>query len=68
MERYAMNEDRAFAFLVRASSHRNIKLRNVAQELVNERTDGSRSPRCAASTHPDLAATSARILSFGDSH
>lgn len=30
-----MNEDRAFAFLVRASSHANIKLRDVAQELVN---------------------------------
>ena len=29
-----MNEDRAFAFLVRASSHANIKLRAVAQELV----------------------------------
>ncbi len=36
MERYEMNEDRAFAFLVRASSHRNIKLRNIAQELVDE--------------------------------
>ena len=36
MERYQMNEDRAFAFLVRASSHRNIKLRAVAQELVGE--------------------------------
>jgi hypothetical protein len=32
-----MNEDRAFAFLVRASSHANIKLRAVAQELVDER-------------------------------
>ncbi len=36
MERYEMNEDRAFAFLVRASSHANIKLRAVAQELVDE--------------------------------
>ena len=36
MERYGMNEDRAFAFLVRASSHANIKLRSVAQELVEE--------------------------------
>ena len=36
MERYEMNEDRAFAFLVRASSHQNIKLRDVAQELVAE--------------------------------
>jgi len=37
MERYEMNEDRAFASLVRASSHTNIKLRTVAQELVDER-------------------------------
>lgn len=37
MERYDMNEDRAFAFLVRASSHTNIKLRDVAKELVDER-------------------------------
>ena len=36
MERYEMTEDRAFAFLVRASSHRNIKLRDVAQELVDD--------------------------------
>jgi GAF domain-containing protein len=37
MERYEMPEDQAFAFLVRASSHGNIKLRAVAQELVDER-------------------------------
>jgi GAF domain-containing protein len=37
MERHEMNEDRAFAFLVRASSHANIKLRAVAQQLVDER-------------------------------
>jgi transcriptional regulator with GAF, ATPase, and Fis domain len=40
MERYEINEDRAFAFLVRASSHRNIKLRAIAQELVDERNAG----------------------------
>ena len=39
MERHAVNEDRAFAFLVRASSHANIKLRVVAQELVDERNN-----------------------------
>lgn len=38
MERYEMNEDRAFAFLVRASSHTDTELRAVAQELVDERT------------------------------
>lgn len=36
MERYQLDEDRAFAFLVRASSHGNVKLRLVAQELVDE--------------------------------
>jgi hypothetical protein len=34
-----MNEDRAFAFLVRASSHGNVKLRDVAQELVDTGND-----------------------------
>jgi len=36
MERYQLSEDRAFAYLVRASSHANIKLREIAQELVDE--------------------------------
>lgn len=47
MERYQINEDRAFHFLVRASSSSNIKLRVVAQEVVdgaNERF----TPRLAA--------------------
>jgi hypothetical protein len=35
-----MNEDRAFAFLVRASSHGNIKLRDVAQEVEAEANGG----------------------------
>ena len=39
MDRHAMTEDSAFAFLVRASSHANIKLRAVAQELVNQRSN-----------------------------
>jgi GAF domain-containing protein len=36
MERYQMTEDRAFDFLVRASSTSNVKLRDVAQELVDK--------------------------------
>ena len=36
-ERYDIDEDRAFAFLVRASSHGNIKIRDIAQQLVDER-------------------------------
>ncbi len=39
MERYGMNEDRAFAFLVRASSHGNIKRRDVAQGIVDKRNE-----------------------------
>jgi GAF domain-containing protein len=35
MERYQMNDDRAFAFLVRASSQTNVKLRDVAKEIVD---------------------------------
>jgi len=35
MERYGLSEDRAFDFLIRASSTSNIKLRQIAQELVN---------------------------------
>ncbi len=41
MERYSMNEDRAFAFLVRASSTSNIKLREIAQEIVDQANSGS---------------------------
>jgi GAF domain-containing protein len=36
MERYQLNEERAFAFLVRASSHSNIKVRDIAQNMVDE--------------------------------
>jgi GAF domain-containing protein len=37
MERYRINAERAFEFLVRASSVGNLKLRDVAQELVDQR-------------------------------
>jgi GAF domain-containing protein len=36
MGRYQLTEDRAFAFLVRTSSHANIKLRDIAQAMVDE--------------------------------
>ncbi len=36
MERYGLTDQRAFAFLSRLSQHRNVKLRIVAQELVDE--------------------------------
>lgn len=42
-ERYQMDEDGAFAFLVRASSHGNLKLRDVAQEIVDVRNGNTRS-------------------------
>ena len=36
MERYSINGDRAFQFLARTSSHSNIKLRDVAKQIVDE--------------------------------
>jgi GAF domain-containing protein len=36
MHRYSMSEERAFAYLVRASSHNNVKLRDVAADVVTE--------------------------------
>jgi hypothetical protein len=34
MERYALTDDRAFAFLTRLSQNRNVKLRMLAQEII----------------------------------
>lgn len=36
MERYGLSEDRAFGYLVRLSRSRNIKLRTVARQLVDD--------------------------------
>jgi GAF domain-containing protein len=36
MERYQLDEHRAFQFMVRVSSHSNVKLRDIAQELVDQ--------------------------------
>ena len=44
MERYSLNEDRAFQFLVRLSQSGNVKLRTVADDLVsslNNKVDSS---------------------------
>lgn len=43
MERYSMDADRAFQFLVRVSSTSNIKLRDVADELVSSSIERYRS-------------------------
>lgn len=42
MERYGIDEDRAFAFLVRVSTSGNVKLRQVAQELVRQGNERAR--------------------------
>ncbi|WP_036226886.1 GAF and ANTAR domain-containing protein [Marmoricola sp. URHB0036] len=42
MERYGMDETRAFDYLARVSSHSNIKLRDVAQEVVDQTNRRSR--------------------------
>jgi len=44
MERYQMSEDRAFAFMTRASSHGNVKLRDLAQELVDQLNEAEGQP------------------------
>jgi GAF domain-containing protein len=36
MERFGLSDERAFAFLKRLSSHRNVKIRSIARELVDE--------------------------------
>lgn len=41
MERYDLHEDRVFAYLTRVSSQTNVKLRDVAQEVVTLRDDQS---------------------------
>lgn len=38
MERFKLNDERAFAFLTRLSQNRNIKLRLIAEEMVAEAT------------------------------
>ncbi len=43
MERYQLNDERAFAFLTRLSQHRNVKLRVVAEELVADVAAGTAS-------------------------
>lgn len=63
MERYAMGEDRAFAFLVRASSHRNIKLRLVARELVDE----AKAKRCTNGSPLAMAHSTTAPLAPSDS-
>lgn len=42
MERYGIDTERAFQFLVRASSTSNIKLRVIAEELVEQANDTNR--------------------------
>lgn len=41
MERYEIDGDRAFEFLIRQSQTRNVKLRAVAEWIVDHRSDGS---------------------------
>jgi AmiR/NasT family two-component response regulator len=41
MERYDLTEDRAFEYLARVSQHRNVKLRDTAAEMANQRNHQS---------------------------
>lgn len=48
MERFDLPEDRAFAFLTRLSNDRNVKLRLIAQEVIDD-TEQRRSGRPSGS-------------------
>jgi GAF domain-containing protein len=50
MERHALDEARAFDHLIRVSSHSNVKLREVARELVDE-VNGRADPHAEALSH-----------------
>lgn len=45
MERHELDDDGAFAYLTKVSSHTNVKLRTVAQEIVAQRIGTSRALR-----------------------
>jgi GAF domain-containing protein len=47
MERYQLDEDRAFLYLARVSQHSNIKLRDVAAELVQQANEKTQQPTVA---------------------
>jgi len=51
MERYQLDEDRAFQFMVRVSSTGNVKLRDVAQEIVTSTDDRYHPGGVGSSTH-----------------
>jgi GAF domain-containing protein len=52
MERYELDEDRAFKYLVQVSQHSNVKLRDVAAEIVQQSNENNRPPTGAPSQPP----------------
>jgi GAF domain-containing protein len=44
MERYGLDEGRAFDYLLRVSSHSNVKVREVAREIVDQASPRRRAP------------------------
>lgn len=42
MQRFQIDEHRAFEYLIRVSNHSNLKLRDIAQQLVDEHNAGTR--------------------------
>lgn len=45
MQRYQLDEDRAFQFMIRVSSQSNVKLRDIAQEIVDRMNEDARTGR-----------------------
>lgn len=60
MERYQMDEERAFQFLVRVSSASNIRLRDVAQELIDTASQKYRAGSVGAPSRSTLRSDSTR--------
>jgi GAF domain-containing protein len=49
MQQYELDQDRAFKYLVQVSQHSNVKLRDVAAELVQQSNENNRLPAAVAS-------------------
>lgn len=49
MERYQLDEDRALMYLAQVSQHSNVKLRDVAAELVQQAHEKTLRPRAGSS-------------------
>jgi GAF domain-containing protein len=52
MERYELDEDRAFKYLTQVSQHSNVKLRDVAAEIVQQSNENNQVPPAVPPNRP----------------